>query len=147
MRGVVLCSPGRKGTISDKLEGGCANCCAKYCRMTPMTQALCCSKSPRPAVVALHTVHMVIPTLDNAHLSLPISLWVICGLDTGAYGHADRRGWPQCVLPSLMSLSAISNCLFCCLGTVYMYCMENTCYLHSFLVYVGSLQSKLCTCP
>jgi hypothetical protein len=33
----------RKGTISDKLEGGCANCCAKYCRMTPMTQALCCS--------------------------------------------------------------------------------------------------------
>ncbi|CAI8055356.1 hypothetical protein GBAR_LOCUS30231, partial [Geodia barretti] len=33
----------RKGTVSDKLEGGCANCCAKYCRMTPMTQALCCT--------------------------------------------------------------------------------------------------------
>lgn len=33
----------RKGTVSEKLEGGCAKCCGKYCRMTPMTQALCCT--------------------------------------------------------------------------------------------------------
>lgn len=33
----------RKGDLSDRLEGGCAKCCAKYCRMTPMTQALCCT--------------------------------------------------------------------------------------------------------
>ena len=152
-----LCPPlhcvclGRKGDLSDKLEGGCAKCCAKYCRMTPMTQALCCSELHTHTYTHTHTqylhwthtVHYTHTHVDTHTCTHTHTQTHTCTLYM--YSHTNKYTLGDHQAHAQHSIHLHVHC------TSTMYCSCTTCALYMYM-YMHALQHTLihtylqCTC-